>query len=99
VQFLLCPRPIPVSEEFLLMEGRPFNHESYHARRQPAGEDGEVADIKQRKVAAVFRMEVRRIVIVEEHLDDDAEEPADLRHGRARAAGRERRLPASCPLP
>ena len=24
--------------------------------------------------------EVRRIVIVKEHLDDDAEEPADLRH-------------------
>jgi hypothetical protein len=44
-------------------------------------------------------MEVRGIVIVEEHLDDDAKEPADLRHGRARAAGRERGLPASCPLP
>jgi len=26
-------------------------------------------------------MKVRRVVIVEEHLDDDAEEKADLRHG------------------
>jgi hypothetical protein len=42
-------------------------------------------------------MEVRRIVIVEEHLDDDAEEPADFRHGQARGATQGRRLPASCP--
>jgi hypothetical protein len=27
-------------------------------------------------------MEVRRMVIVEEYLNDDAEEPANLRHGR-----------------
>jgi len=81
------------------MEGRPLNHESRHARGQPAGEDGQVADIDQSKVAGVLGMEVRGIVIVEEHLDDDAKEAADLRHGRARAAGRDRGLPASCPLP
>jgi len=38
-------------------------------------------NIDQRKVTAVFRMKVRGVVIVEEHLDDDAEETADLRHG------------------
>ncbi len=81
------------------MESRPLNYESYRTRRQVAGEDGQVANIDQRKIAAVLGMEVRRIVIVEEHLDDDAEEPADLRHGWVRAAGRGRGLPASCPLP
>ena len=39
------------------------------------------ADIDQRDVTTVFRMKVRRVVIVKEHLDDDTEETADLRHG------------------
>ena len=38
------------------------------------------ANIDQRKVTAILRMKVRRVVVVEEHLDDDAEEPTDLRH-------------------
>ena len=63
------------------MEGRPLDHESHRARWQPTGEDGQVADIDQSKGVAVLRMEVRRVVIVEEHLDDDVEETADLRHG------------------
>jgi hypothetical protein len=29
-------------------------------------------------------MEMRRVVIVKEHLNDDSKETADLRHGRAR---------------
>ena len=81
------------------MEGRPLDYESHRARWQPTGEDGQVADIDQSKGAAVLRMEVRRVVIVEEHLDDDAEEPADLRHGLARGVAPGRRLPASCPSP
>jgi len=85
-------------EELLLMKCCPLNHESHHARRQAPGEDGQVADIDQGKVTAVLRMEVRRIVIVEEHLDDNAEEPADFRHGQAPGATRGKRLPVSCPL-
>jgi hypothetical protein len=34
-------------------------------------------------VAAVLRMEMGRIVIIKEHLDDDAEEAADLRDGNS----------------
>jgi hypothetical protein len=44
-------------------------------------------------------MKMWRIVIVEKHLDDDAEETADLRHGRDCFVGRERGLPGFCPLP
>ena len=69
MQFLLCPCPLPVGEKFMLMERRPLDHESHRARRQPTGEDGQVADIDQGKVAAVLGVEVRRVVIVKEHLD------------------------------
>jgi hypothetical protein len=44
-------------------------------------------------------MKVWRVVIVEEHLDDDAEETADLRHGWAGRVGREKGLPGFYPLP
>lgn len=63
------------------MKRRPLDHKTRDARRQPSRKNCQSADIDQRKVAAVFRMEVRRVVIVKEHLDDDPEETADLRHG------------------
>jgi hypothetical protein len=44
-------------------------------------------------------MKVRWIMIVEEHLDDDAEETADLRHGWAGRVVWEKRLLGSCPSP
>ena len=50
-------------------------------------------------VTAILRMKVRRVVIVEEHLDDDAEETADLRHEWAGRVVREKCLPVSYPLP
>jgi hypothetical protein len=37
-------------------------------------------DVHHGFVRAVVGMKVRRIVIVEVHLDDDSVEPADLRH-------------------
>jgi len=96
-QFLLSLRPLPVDEEFLLVDRRPFDHEPHHARRQATGKDGQVANFDQSDVAAVLRMEMRWVVIVKEHLDDDAEEPADLRHTRTRDARRGKGLPVSCP--
>ena len=44
-------------------------------------------------------MKVRRVVIIEEHLDDDAEETADLRHEWVGRVVREKCLRVSCPLP
>jgi hypothetical protein len=43
-------------------------------------------------------MEMGGIVIIKEHLDDDAEEAADLRHGRTRSARREKRPLVACLL-
>lgn len=56
-------------------------------------------EYRQRKVTAILRMKVRRVVIVEEHLDHNAEETADLRHGWAGRVVREKCLPVSCRLP
>lgn len=56
-------------------------------------------DVNQRRALSIFRMEMGRIVIIEEHLDHDTEKPADLRHGQAHAAMMEKGLWASCPLP
>lgn len=97
-QVLLSPRPFPVKEEFLLVDCRPFNHESQHARRQATREDGQVANFDQSNVATVLRMEMRWIVIIKEHLDDDAEETADLRPRQSHGAGRGKCPPAVCPL-
>jgi len=47
----------------------------------------------------IFRMEMRRIVVIEEHLDDDAEKPTDFRHGRAPGTGPGTALRAACRLP
>jgi hypothetical protein len=44
-------------------------------------------------------MKVRRVVIVEEHLDDNAEETADLTHVGAGRVVQEKCLPVSCPSP
>jgi hypothetical protein len=41
-------------------------------------------------------MEVRRVVLVEEHTHDDAEEPAELRHSKS-LANRLRHLYLGCP--
>jgi len=65
-QFLLSPCPTPVSEQFLLVDRRPFDHESYHSRRQSTGEDGQVANVDQSNVPAVLGMEMRRVVIIKE---------------------------------
>ena len=67
-------------EELFLVDCCPLDHEPHHARRQVAREGGQIADVDQRQVAAVLRMEMGWIVIIKEHLDDNAEEATGLRH-------------------
>ncbi len=56
-------------------------------------------NIDQRKVTAILSMKVWRVVIVEEHLDDDAEKTADLRHGWTGCVAQGKCLLVSCPSP
>lgn len=79
---------LPVVEEFLLVECRPLDDKARCTRRETTGEDGQVANIDQSDVPGILRMEMWGIMMVEEHLDDDPKEAADLRHGRSRGVGR-----------
>jgi len=98
LQFLLSPRLIPVGEEFLAVECGPLDHESNHPGRQAAGEDGQIANIDQSNLATVFCVEMRRVMIVKEHLDDDAEKRLISGMGCLVAQGGEDvfRLPSRC---
>ena len=90
---------IPIGEKLLLVKRCPLDHKTCHAGRQSAGKYGQSTNIDQRKITAVFRMKVRRIVIIEKHFDDDAEEAANLRHGWNGRAEQEKYLRVSCLLP
>ena len=81
------------------MDCRPFDHESHHARRQATREGGQVTNFDESNIATLLRMEMGRVVIVKEHLDDDAEETADLRRRGTRSARREKRPLVACRLP
>jgi hypothetical protein len=70
------------------MECCPLDHKTCHPGRQSSSKYCQSANIDQRKITAILGMKVRWIMIVREHLDDDAEEAADLRHGRAGCAVR-----------
>lgn len=74
-------------EEFLLVECRPLDDKAHCARRETTGEHGQVPDFDQSDVAGILGMEMWRIVVIKEHLDDNPEKAADLRHGQARALG------------
>jgi hypothetical protein len=61
------------------------------------GEDRKIADVNQCKIITLLRVEVRRVVIVKEHFDDNAEEPANPRREHDCGAKPGKRLQASCP--
>jgi len=62
------------------MKRCPLGNETERAGRQLAGNDRQAVDIHEGLVRAIFGMEVRRVVIIKVHLDDDSVETADLRH-------------------
>jgi len=80
-EFLLPSRSFPIREKFSLMKSRPFDHKAQCTRRQPPGKHEDIGDVNERQFPAVLCVEMGRIVIVEEHFDDDAEETTDFRHG------------------
>ena len=81
MQFFAGPCPIPISEKLLLVHCRPFNHEARYPRREASGKYRESSNVDECHISAILRMKVRRVVIVKKHLDHNAEETADFRHG------------------
>lgn len=69
------------------MLGRPLDRETESARREPPVEDLEAPNRNLDLEFAVHGVEVRRVMVVEVHLDNDPEEPRDLRHDGTVLAG------------
>jgi len=91
--------PYPSQREAPAGEASPTRSQDLLREAATVQKHSQSANIDQRKVTAVLRMKVRRVVIVEEHLDDNAKETADLRHEWAGRVVREKCLPVSYPLP
>jgi len=81
------------------MESRPFKDHRQGTGWELALQHGDRVQADSGAVAGVVRVQVRGRMIVEEHPDHDAEEAADLRHGRDGCVVREKGLPVFCPLP
>ena len=79
---------MPVVEQFLLVQARPFKYEPQHARRERAFKNFEASAIYGCLSVPVHRMKVWHAVIGVEHADDDAEEARYFGH-----AGSGRPLP------
>src|SRR5439155_1138337 len=74
---------VPVSHELLPVELRPRFDEPLLAPRQRTGDHVDRVDAEDGHVVLMVRMEVRammRAANLDEHADDDAEEPRQLRH-------------------
>src|SRR5712691_4296243 len=74
--------PLPRGQQFALMQGGPFRHHSQGASRETATQDGQRGEADENLVLTILGMEVGRVVVVVEDLDDDAVETGDLRHAR-----------------
>jgi hypothetical protein len=83
---LIHSRRFPVLEKFILMLCRPFDYQAEHPGRKLPFQDAEGRYFDGRSLVSVPRMEMRGIMFVEEHRDDDSEEPAYFRHSDLLAA-------------
>lgn len=90
-------RSLPVLNEFRLVKRGPLDDEAHRPWRESPGEHRKPLNVNQRHIVPILGMKMRRIVVVEKHLDHDAEEAADFRHGLVRVAGRGR-LPLASSL-
>jgi len=63
------------------------------------GEQLQGPDVDQRRAVSILRVEMRWVVVIKKHLDNNAEKVADFRHGLARVSIRGKCLEASCQLP
>ena len=77
---LTRPGQFPVSAQLVSVKHRPLQNEGERTPRQLSPEDVESVNADESLVLLIDRVEVRGLMIVEEHPDDDPEESAQLRH-------------------
>lgn len=75
-----CLRPLPIQPEIVDVDRGPFDHQGESAWREPAGDDLMRSNRDDRLGSGVTGMEVGRQVVIDVHLDHDAEEARDLGH-------------------
>lgn len=90
LQGLLVSGPIPVLHQVRLMKGRPFYHKTESSRGKSSREKRKTLDIDQAHLIPVIGMEMRRVVVVPEHLDGNPKESGNLRHGSVRVSNSEK---------
>ena len=71
-------RQQPVLREFIAMKLVPFHYRLQCSPRKTTLNDSG-ADLDRDLVLRILRVELRRAVIVVQHVDDDSQKPADLR--------------------
>jgi hypothetical protein len=86
-QSLTSRRQLPVQQELIPVLSRPFDRETEGPGWELPVEDLETANRDLDFEFAVHGVEVRRVVIIEVHPDDDPEEARDLRHRATVLAG------------
>lgn len=68
----MAPGALPSSEQIALVERGPFDDQGMSFGWKMAAEQAEGANFQLRPVVTVARVEMRRVMIVPIHLDNDA---------------------------
>jgi hypothetical protein len=80
IQRLLISGLLPDVPKFLLVLRRPFHHQSRGARSELSRDHSERLNVDDYLVATMFRVKMRRLMVIVEHPDHDAVEATDFRH-------------------
>ena len=68
---------LPVCQQFDLMQFCPVEHQAKPTTRQLATDQCQISDVNDCLVLGIVYMEVRRRMVFEKHLDDEAIKGAD----------------------
>jgi hypothetical protein len=93
-------RLLPVVEQFLLVNCRPFDHQSQNPGRQRSFQYGQTRNSNNCLLIAVPDVKMRGCVVVVKHGNHNSEKPTDFRHWTlfslaCRAKSRPRQHPSS----
>jgi hypothetical protein len=76
----ILPSQIPIRQEIILMLGSPLDHESECPRFNAPFQNLQGENVDCHLLPAILRMEVRRVVFMKEHGNNNAIKSAYFRH-------------------